>query len=239
MRLEERISPKGKIIDKQMDKLRKEFEKQHLVMKKQKASMTKAKSAGRFVSSLQNPENWVTAFVSFIIYAMPKNSGKVKKTLIKLLSEDYSPNLWRNIEPIMESMMVELIPLMETMEGYDPLMTEFEPLVEEMVIILEEFEEDSVRGYTLRQLLEETDTELLEKVTKTTPTNTVGKGGKVLSAKDKLRIQFFDLLKKFKTKMLEFGISEDSDIERFLGKMILLTNRVSVKSKSKGKLDGN
>ena len=232
MRIEERRSSKIKKIDKQMDKLRKEFEKQHLVMKKQKASMTKAKSAGRFVSSLQNPENWVTAFVSFIIYAMPKNSGKVKKTLIKLLSEDYSPNLWRNIEPIMESMMVELIPLMETMEGYDPLMTEFEPLVEEMVIILEEFEEDSVRGYTLRQLLEETDTELLEKATTTT---TVGKEGKVLSAKDKLRIQFFDLLKKFKTKMLEFGYSEDSDIERFLGKMILLTNRVSVKSKSKGK----
>ena len=232
MRIEERRSSKIKKIDKQMDKLRKEFEKQHLVMKKQKASMAKAKSAGRFVSSLQNPENWVTAFVSFIIYAMPKNSGKVKKTLIKLLSEDYSPNLWRNIEPIMDSMMVELHPLMEAMEGCDPQMTEFELLIEELMTILEESEEDSVRGYTLRQLLEETDTELLEKVTTTT---TVGKEGKVLSAKDKLRIQFFDLLKKFKTKMLEFGYSEDSDIERFLGKMILLTNRVSVKSKSKGK----
>lgn len=205
----------SKKIDKQMDKLKAEFRKNHMVMKKQKSSMAKSKSAGRFVSSLQDPEAWLSAFVTFIIYATHGNSGKVKKTLIKMLSEDYSPELWRNVEPIIDSLM--------EMEGYDQQIEEFPTqLWIEMEPILFE--------------LMDLDSPKLSVMTLNEEVRRVSKGEKVSPSvngptKDKILKRFYDLYSKFLSKLEEYQITDPSKIEKFLIAMIQKIHMVKINNK--------
>ena len=213
------MSRQTKKVDKQMELIKKQFRKNHMVMKKQKASMAKAKSAGRFVSSLK-PEPWLTAFATFLIYAMPSGGGKTKKVLRSMLESEYPPEVWTEALPIYESLM--------EMENVQPLMEmeDVELLLENLVLWTEDFDSDG--RLTVNKLNEE-----VENIK-----------GKQLTVKEQMRLRFYKFLKLFEEKLASLNIVEDSEITKFLLSMtnavhkVKIGNRVPMKkavSKGNGK----
>jgi len=201
-----------------------QFRKNHLVMKKTKSSMAKMRSSGRYISSLP-PEPWLTAFAYFVINAMPAGGGgKMKKALMKLMKEQYSPEAWINVEPLYESMM-ENAELLTENEEFEPLMDEeLEVLLEELMM-----EAEQLDGRLTVEKLNQ-DAKIIK-----------GKQLTVEQVKEQKRIRFFEFFNKFQSKLASLGINEDGEITKFLLAMtnavhkVRIANRVEIKGKNEAK----
>ena len=220
-----RRSSKTKKIDKKMELIKAQFRKNHLVMKKTKSSMAKMRSSGRYISSLP-PEPWLTAFAYFVINAMPAGGGgKMKKALMKLMKEQYSPEEWIDVEPLYESMMEDAESLMEA--------EQFELLIEmeDLVSLLEELmmEAEQLDGRLTVEKLNQ-DAKIIK-----------GKQLTVEQVKEQKRIRFFEFFNKFQSKLASLGINDDGEITKFLLAMtnavhkVKIANRVEIKGKKEVK----
>ena len=211
---EQSRSSKAKKVDKQMDKIRAEFMKNHMVMKKQKATVAKTKTAGRYASNLP-PEGWLTAVATFLIYALPRDSGKAKKILRKML-ETMTPNV--DVEPLLETLMVRRELLMESRD-FDPTMDdeELELVWADLMLEAEILDDAEVVSSTLtvRQL-----NDSVKNIQK-----------KELSVKEQQRLRFYQFLKAFEEKLLTLGVSGDAEVWRFLDIMISKVANISIKNR--------
>jgi hypothetical protein len=209
---------KAKLVDKKMAQLRAEFQKNHVIMKKQKASIAKTRSTGRFVSALP-ADGWLTAIATFLIYALPRDSGKVKKVLRKML-ETMEPD--GDVSPLLEPLMDRHNLLMERREFEPPMDNEELALVwEDLMMEAEHLDDAEVvsSNLTVRALNEEVKN--LQK--------------KELSIKEQKRLRFYQFLKAFEEKLLTVGISGDAEIWKFLDIMISKVANISIKNrKEKG-----
>jgi hypothetical protein len=198
---------KTKKIDKRMDQIRAEFQKNHVIMKKQKASIAKTRATGRFVSALP-ADGWLTAVATFLIYALPRDSGKAKKTLRKMLE---TMELNGDVEPLLES-------LMESRTFDSPMDNEELSLVWEDLMMEAEHLDDAEAvssNLTVRAL-----NESVKKLQK-----------KELSIKEQKRLRFYQFLKAFEEKLLIMGISGDAEVWRFLEIMISKVANISIKNR--------
>lgn len=197
-----------KKMDKVVQKALTDFKRKNLVLKKTKQSIPKMKSAGRNIAPLP-PESWISAFVTFIIYAIPSNSGKVKKTLIKLLSEDYSESMIDNVVLLKESEDIESQMNVE----------ELGLLLEELMLAAEQFDEEvePSGNLTVRKLNEE--------VNKVKTNN--------LSVKEQKKLRFFQFFNLFEEKLRSLGIEGDDNIAEYLKKMTDAVYRVKIGGRSK------
>jgi hypothetical protein len=203
-----RIS-KARKMDKQMDKIRAEFQKNHVIMKKQKASVAKTKSTGRFVSALP-AEGWLTAVATFLIYALPRDSGKAKKTLRKMLE---TMEINGDVEPLVENLMESRYFYFEPTMDAEELALVWEDLMMEAEH-LDDAEVEPSR-LNLRILNEE-----VKKIQK-----------KTLSVKEQKKLRFYTFLKKFEEKLLTLKISGDAEVWRFLDIMTSKIANISIKNR--------
>jgi hypothetical protein len=202
---------KAKQVDKKMDQLRAEFMKNHVIMKKQKQSIAKSRSCGRFVATLK-PEGWFTAVATFLIYALPRDSGKAKKVLRKMLE---TMELNGDVEPLLES-------LMESREFEPPMDNEELELVwSDLMLEVEYLDNAEVVSSNLNVRALNEEVKKLQK--------------KELSIKEQKRLRFYQFLKAFEEKLLTVGISGDDAIWKFLDIMISKVANISIKNrKEKG-----
>ena len=168
----------------------------------------------------RSPEPWITSFAAFVINALPTGGGsKLKKTLLKLISEQYSPEHWLEVEHLYEDIINDDTQTQRLMEGYEPPMDS-----EELGIVWEALMEEAERlddeevvssNLNVRTLNEE-----VKKLQK-----------KELSVKKQKRLRFYTFLKKFEEKLLTVGISGDAEIWRFLDIMISKVANISIKNR--------
>jgi hypothetical protein len=206
--------PKMKKVDKKMDQIRAEFMKTHVIMKKQKQSIAKSRSCGRFVATLK-PTSWFTAVATFLIYALPRDSGKAKKVLRQLL-ETMEPD--GDVSPLLEPLMDRHNLLIEK-RGFEPPMDSEELALvwEELMMEVEHLDDaEVVSSYLTVKALNES-VKALQK--------------KELSVKEQKRLRFYTFLKKFEEKLLTMNISGDAEIWRFLDIMISKVANISIKNR--------
>ena len=90
-------------VEKTMATLRKEFQKQNLVISREKKGNSQVVNAGKSISAYE-PDNWLYSFMTFLVNSLP-SSGADKKVLLKLMSENFSVEIWDEIEPLFESFL--------------------------------------------------------------------------------------------------------------------------------------
>ncbi len=176
-------------------------------MKKQKASIAKTRSTGRFVSTLP-PEGWLTALATFLIYALPRDTGKAKKILRKMLE---TMELNGDVEPLLEN-------LMESRDFELPMDNEELELVWEDLMLEAEILDDAeveASRLNVRQL-----NDSVKNIQK-----------KEISVKEQKRLRFYQFLKKFEEKLLTLNISGDAEVWRFLDIMISKVANISIKNR--------
>ena len=216
-----------KQVDKMVAKMVAKWKRENLVMKRQKAGAAKAKAAGRSISPLQ-PEPWITSVVTFLIYALPSGgSGKVKKTLLRLLKEYHSPEALNEVEVLLETLDASMMemnrfkPMMEMVqvETIEPeLWIETEPVMLEMIDYSDKLYMPQRQRLTVNLLNEEV--------------RQLKKGVKKVASSDPKDAQvkiFFDLYSKFLEKLKEFQITSPEKIEAFLLDMVGMVKRLRVK----------
>ena len=93
-------------VEKKMDQIRKEFQKKNLVISREKKGNSQVVNAGKSISAYE-PDNWLFSFMTFLVNSLP-SSGTDKKILLKLMSENFSVEIWDEIEPLFESFLEEL-----------------------------------------------------------------------------------------------------------------------------------
>lgn len=200
-----------KKVDKRMAKVIDDFKRSHLVMKKVKSAMGKMRSAGRYIAPL-GPEQWLTSFCIFVINALPSSGGgKIKKALLKLLKEHYSPEEWANMEPLYETMIDDAQSQM-LVEGYESPIDE--ESYEELMSAVEQLDEEvaSSGKLTVKKLNNE-----VRKVQR-----------KKLTVKEQMRLRFHQFLKAFEEKLKSMGYEGDENLSKFLGKLINVVHRVNI-----------
>ncbi len=131
-----------KNIDKRMDKIKAEFKKQNIVLKKNLSGISKSKSAGRYAGSLQ-PEPMLAAVVTYLITVF-SHGTKNKKGLLKMLESQFTYEEWSGIESLVEMLMEIDEPLMERYFD-DQFWIDFEPVLMEAVNIIDEFDTPKTR----------------------------------------------------------------------------------------------
>ena len=211
---EQRRGSKLKKIDKRMDKIRAEFNKKYVVLKKQKQSLAKMRAAGRYIAA-QNAEMWLTSFAYFIINAMPSaGGGKIKKALLKLMQESHTPEEWFDLEPLYEE-MIDDAQTQRVLEGF----------------------EDPMDNEQLEELLEA----LIGEEVDTSPRLTVAKlneAVKAVSKKNKLTARqlkfnrFAKFMDLFQKKLLSLGVQSDEDIFKYMNDLINVVHRIKISGKA-------
>ena len=227
--------------DKEMQKIKAEFKKNHVIMKKTKAAMAKMKSAGRYISNLP-PEGWLTAFAMFVIYSQPAGGGKAKKALKKMVESHY-PNAGINGdgEELMESLQEVIkmrhlnnelgeLRLMEMdqvdEEIFDEILFENEHLVLQMIDLVEEFDAPIYTGRLTVRKLNEQVKQMRRKNGKKVDRP---EGGK----QEQIKI-FFSLYARFLEKLANFGITGPDKIEAFMLRLVEMIPRIQVRKKEAG-----
>ena len=89
-------------VDRQMQKLEREFRRQNLVLRKNKAASTKAKALARFASSLPAPA-LAEMLMTFIIMI---SSAVHKKNLKQLLENEIGEDFYKVAEPLIEELEI-------------------------------------------------------------------------------------------------------------------------------------
>ena len=87
--------------EKEMETIRKKLERnKHMVLKRNKLVASKSKGFISFFKTL-DPESAALAILSLVI-----SLGGVihKKSLVKLLKESFEPEMWREMEPLLEDL---------------------------------------------------------------------------------------------------------------------------------------
>ena len=200
--------------DKQMQKIKAEFKKNHVVMKKTKAAMAKMNSAGRYISALP-PESWLTAFALFVIYSQPTGGGKTKKILTKMVEGLHSGADVESLLVEVECCELQQMEYDEVEEGiFEGILHENESLIMDMIDLVDGFDSPIYTGrLTVRKLNEEV------KRVKNGGTKAVRK-----EAPDAQLKIFFNLYSRFLEKLRDdFAITSPEKIEKF---MIMMADRI-------------
>lgn len=221
---ESRSSKNLKMADKEMEKLKKQWRKDNLVLKRKKGGEAKSRSAGRWVGSLKDPEEWLTNFVNFIVYSMPASgSGRVKKLLSQLL-EDVFPDIdgeliMETIEPIIDE--IRTLQLVEMSKEYEGVITKIIWECEPQIMGIVDVYDTPISNGSLNISI------LNEEVKRVK----VGKDAKVPTIRDLLKMQidnYFELSAKLRD---EYGITSPEKVAQFLKKIGEMIPRVTVKRK--------